>query len=1122
MLVNHPISFQGQTSNVVSITPQSVTLDRPVFLRNGRDYTLTQKIHIYDSQDATQEVVTTWNTFLQRDRAQLTEGWAQAEELASHIPQQSEIVIPDFNYDLWVRTQASTPLKSARGSGGFTVKEMRSLPQWVVEYLFDLFRCIEILGVWPQAWLFALTVMLPKTSTPESPLDLRPITILSRVYRSWSRYKAVALLVGLSNKIPKLIAGGTKNMSSLLLSAYFQETLESESLDSSCNGVTIDIIKCYNVIPRYPLSIFMRKMGWPASLVKTYMSALMNLQRSFQVLDTVSDWQKSYTGVPEGCALAVAAMLTLSASLYFYLKHFVPYCELITFADNWALKFLRAAETAYGIQMLEQFCSSLRLQISVPKSWMWALNDITITQIRGQTLQGVEIPLVASAKDLGVDITYRGRKNKTNLKKRLSLGLQRCNKVAQRKTPNKVGSRLLLSSCFPKAGFGTELMSPTKREFVNFRTVSARAMGMGKKGASPWLALNLTDKNLDFECFLLTRTVFFWRQYLKIFPDRKMAVLQKVCHPPKNGPIANFVDVCGKIGSFINNGTCILTSLFGDVDWIHCSTGFLHHVIQTQWNHRVCCHMTELPRKNFHCVASDLQGYKRAIAKFNPTDQQILRTHTCGAHYTLNAKSKYLEVEDACPFCKQPDSRSHRILDCTGLVRERSILSTTTVASLQDNPTLRHFGIPTIGFSIASLRTCLGSPNFDVDPIDSLFPFCPTDCDIPHIFTDGSCFFNRDRQFALAGSAFLAFTSVGHSTPFFAKRSLILPGQDHTSYRAEVFAILMVCRFFKRCIIYVDCQAAKSEMIHILEQICRGCTPTPADHADLWNAIINLVTKYEHDIQLVKVKAHADHLKHTDPFVAWCSQCNAQVDHEAKQAVTCDAHDVFQNFTNHHNTLCVQRQALGEIFEFQVKAAHKSFEVHAEQLQTQRAHTVFGKGCVPTANLVVWPTNLTLDQCKDCKFCPLFLHRISCWASKLEWEIDSPNHTTYIELMLSYIYDTRLYPPFPVLKYPHNPNCRAMVWLLKDQNPLRDFQGKNIGDLLSGFVRCINWAEKHLNVRIFPGEHKPDTTALSKYGYKGYKAAGFRSRARLPHQEAIDIYCNRFFTNRKAFDSPIP
>ena len=91
------------------------------------------------------------------------------------------------------------------------------------------------------------------------------------------------------------------------------------------------------------------------------------------------------------------------------------------------------------------------------------------------------------------------------------------------------------------------------------------------------------------------------------------------------------------------------------------------------------------------------------------------------------------------------------------------------------------------------------------------------------------------------------------------------------------------------------------------------------------------------------------------------------------------------------------------------------------------------------------------------------------WASNLQWSLDSGEQITYVELMLAYIFDSGLYPPFPIPKYPQNPNCRAMVWLLKDENPLRDFRGKHLGDLLSGFIRGINWAEKKLSIRIFPG-----------------------------------------------------
>ena len=262
--LNLPITFQGQTVNVVSVQDKWVTLRKPLILKNGHDFIATQRAFVYDTTSATDEVVSTWNAFLKRDEAHLTDGWTDAEQIAHMIPQQSEIPVPDYNFDLWTSTQATTPEKSARGSCGFTVREMRVMPEWLVSLLFQIFRLIDSTSKWPQVWLYAFTVMLPKTNNPESPLDLRPITILSRIYRQWSRYKAIAILVGLSNRVPSVIAGGTQNMSALLLSAFFQETLESEPRESECNGVTIDIIKCYNVIPRYPLKPFHEKT-WLAS-----------------------------------------------------------------------------------------------------------------------------------------------------------------------------------------------------------------------------------------------------------------------------------------------------------------------------------------------------------------------------------------------------------------------------------------------------------------------------------------------------------------------------------------------------------------------------------------------------------------------------------------------------------------------------------------------------------------------------------------------------------------------------------------------------------------------------------------------------------------------------------------
>ena len=1114
-VVGSPVIFQGQSAFVIDNQEGYLTVDRPLFLRSN-NFVIKQKHIYYDTNSATQEVVNAWNSFLQRDQHDLVDQWTEAEQIVSTIPQQETIQISDYNVDLWRRTQSKTPLKSARGSCGFAVGEMRCLPAWCLERLFQLFRVIDETSMWPAMWLYAFTIMLPKVSVPESPLDLRPITILSRIYRQWSRFKAVALLVGLSSKIPSTIAGGTAT-SSLMLSAYLQEVLETETKGSECNGITIDIIKCYNVIPRYPLSLTMYKMGWPDDVIKTYMAALMNLQRSFHVLGSVSPWQRSYTGVPEGCALAVSAMLTLSSSLYYFLHEQCPQAEVFTFADNWALLFRQWIHTDPGVRQLERFCSALKLSISVPKSWMWALETSVLNKLGTIMLQGSAIPIIKHTKDLGVDLTYQGVRKKTHLRHRLKLGLQRCRKVPAVLCPKEKQDHLLHMSCFPKAGFGVELSQPTQKEFNSFRSAAARALGLSRKGASPWIALSLLGKNNDFQYFAMRRTVFFWRQYAARFPDRTSYIIHKLQTPDNKGPIANLRNVLQRVGlSFI--GELVCSEFYGDVPWLKCSKRFMNLVLHTHWVHFVCSKLTGLQRKHFHGTFIDTIGHRRNLAKFNRTDQQMLRAHSSGTNYTNNARSKYLDVQDICPFCGHVDSRSHRILDCSGLVEERQQVSAETLVLLRNSPTFRHFGLITVDPQHTAIRQEFPA-NVSWYDLERQFGNQPnSENQEYHLFTDGSCFHNGDPLLAIAAAAVVVFRNFLQPLQDFHTRAL-LPGQDHSSYRAEIFAFYLCCVQFTKGIIYSDCQSAIDGFEYVLQCIARNVVPNFHDHIDLWNEIYRVANRKRCSFRLVKVKAHNEHVHNPTHDLWWKSQANAEADLQAKNAITVDNKVLFDKLVHLFHFQNKNRISLAEVMSFQVSAAWKSIHLNRVKNSDDIEPSVFGKGIVPE-HVSRWNNNLLEGQSQACKFNPTFLYRLARWANTVQWDRDSTSHTATIELMLAYIFSTKSLPPFPIQRF-HNDSSRAKIWLLKDLNPTKDFQNYHIGHLLSGFVRTINWCSKHLGIELFPGIKKPDVCSLTRYGFRG-KAAGYKARAALPAQDLIDSYCNQYFPNQKVFSSPIP
>ena len=164
---------------------------------------------------------------------------------------------------------------------------------------------------------------------------------------------------------------------------------------------------------------------------------------------------------------------------------------------------------------------------------------------------------------------------------------------------------------------------------------------------------------------------------------------------------------------------------------------------------------------------------------------------------------------------------------------------------------------------------------------------------------------------------------------------------------------------------------------------------------------------------------------------------------------------------------------------------------------------------------------LSPEQCCRCKYNSDFLYRLAQWGKNLSWEQNPQHSTSYFELMLEYIYETRTYPPFAVSKYPDRENNHQKLWLLRDQHPGRDFQGYTCQDLLTAFIRTANWGHKHLGVSIFPNDIQPQVNSLHIFNYKGF-TSGIRHRAKLNHAAQIDNICRNHLPYRTDLRIPIP
>ena len=75
--------------------------------------------------------------------------------------------------------------KSAPGCDGWRVDELKRLPLALLDRLACLFNVVEETGVWPHALCEGIVSLITKGEGTD-PLKLRPIGVMSVVYRLWA------------------------------------------------------------------------------------------------------------------------------------------------------------------------------------------------------------------------------------------------------------------------------------------------------------------------------------------------------------------------------------------------------------------------------------------------------------------------------------------------------------------------------------------------------------------------------------------------------------------------------------------------------------------------------------------------------------------------------------------------------------------------------------------------------------------------------------------------------------------------------------------------------------------------------------------------------------------------
>lgn len=191
-----PFAQQGRIVDAYIIDDQ---LDLPAV------DTLQQTAQTQHPVQVANELTEFWSGFWNRDDpdAPTTPEFRQLLQEVPHLP---EISIDVETVDRWVQAVRHMKHHSAKGADGWSTSELKLLPTRAFRDLAIIFHNATQEGFGSRD-MTVFTLPIGKHDQPKGPADTRPISLMTMLYRLWSKVTTTQILAQLANRLPASIVG---------------------------------------------------------------------------------------------------------------------------------------------------------------------------------------------------------------------------------------------------------------------------------------------------------------------------------------------------------------------------------------------------------------------------------------------------------------------------------------------------------------------------------------------------------------------------------------------------------------------------------------------------------------------------------------------------------------------------------------------------------------------------------------------------------------------------------------------------------------------------------------------------------------------------------------------------
>ena len=1142
------VSLNDVVCQVLEVTPCGVTVELPQG-HPGPQVSLNQDLLDCTAEELHAGFFQYWSQWWNRDTsAEATDPtcWKAFQQILDRHPAPwPELQVDMLDVGVWRKVLAKSSSRSATGACGFAVYELKQLSDPALLQFAMLCDKAVAVGM-PSFMLQGRVNVLAKVDSPAGYGDGRPICVLPATYRLWTSVLCTQLLSAWAPLMPEGVVGGLPGRAARDITYCLQHAVECSALeDSPLSGFVMDIIKCYNGLPRPPLKLLLEKLGCPSELAGCWLEGLSRLTRAVSFCGCISAAQGSSTGAPEGDAMSVAATVSLCWLLHQVLAEFDVKASL--FVDNWA--WTTDLHDAHEVALREtlSLCKSLRLEVDWHKSFSWSRDKAGKEwwETYGPSIlpAGAPFHYLHNAKDLGTMMHYRGPRVLGSFLVRLEEGHARLRRLGSQPRPLVNKAHLVQTSVWPAVFYGTEGRAVSVKHVAGLRSAAAKTLVGGHHHVNPHLALTcLSATLLDPEPYQLVAMLRTLRRTLLKYPAVGRSILKLTCQASGSpyqacGPAAALKAVLvrnewemspeGLLRGPGNLRLCIT----------NCAARDIRAVIEAAWAHQVrkaVSHRNGLG----HVDVPDVHTTACLLKRFSVPEQRTLARHITGGFQTGATKRLWQGQEaGACRWCGQLETRHHRFLHCPMFQSIRDAHHEAVHALSELRPHWVYCPFATLPDEVDITTLVFMSRQPPAPP--SLAAQALKDAGFSRLslFTDGTCAHPQIPQArhaawsvvldaadtpALREEAVRFWKETGQGPPCFQTWACgLVPGVQSINRAELVAAIQAVSLGFCAGCLPTHIHTDSSYVFRILSTFALGAAESLMDSSSNVDLLRQLRDVWFQGVSVQKVRSHVQPAPGATQDMIWLFLGNAAADRACEHARRNDLSVVVEMVDSIASARSAQLEQLHLVYKYLLDL---HFATNRVINQTKDSSSLGREDLPdpPDPSEVVVFSEVALQQWVQYRRLPMqaqpldepspagyiystwgptFAWQLWKWAQTLVWTdevVDAGGGVTTLELFCNFVVHSAALPPLVF----QGPQKRRIC--LDFDSPEARLHPRTLRSWLQALTSALRQLERATSTYLLKGSASRKITSLSCLGDTQARS-GFLGRCyfSLPEQTSV-------------------